>query len=81
VQVGTKMIFDPEKQQQFSKRVENYVKKWNGTYLDAVVAVSEDMEIEPDVAAKFLTKPIVEKIEQEGRQINLLPKIKNRLPI
>ena len=75
------MIFDPEKQQQFSKRVENYVKKWNGTYLDAVVAVSEDMEIEPDVAAKFLTKPIVEKIEQEGRQINLLPKIKNRLPI
>ena len=75
------MLFDIEKQQQFCKSVENYVKRWNGTYLDAVVAVSEDMEIEPDAAAKFLTKPIVEKIEQEGRQINLLPKIKNRLPI
>lgn len=75
------MLFDIEKQQQFCKSVENYVKRWNGTYLDAVVAVSEDMEIEPDAAAKFLTKPIVEKIEQEGRQINLLPKVKNRLPI
>lgn len=75
------MIFDTEKQQLFCKKIENYVKKWNGSYLDAVIAVSQDMEIEPDVAAKFLTKPIVEKIEQEGRQINLLPKIKNRLPI
>ena len=75
------MIFDIEKQQLFCKKIENYVKKWNGTYLDAVVAGSEDMNIEPDIAAKFLTKPIIEKIEQEGRHINLLPKIKNKLPI
>lgn len=75
------MIFDTEKQQQFCKKIENHVKKWNGTYLEAVIAVTEDMEIEPEAAAKFLTKPIIEKIQEEGRQINLLPKIKNRLPI
>jgi hypothetical protein len=75
------MIFDTEKQQLFCKKIENHVKKWNGTYLEAVIAVTEDMEIEPEAAAKYLTKPIIEKIQEEGRQINLLPKIKNRLPI
>jgi hypothetical protein len=39
------------------------------------------MEIEPEAAAKFLTKPIIEKLQEEARQINLLPKIKNKLPI
>lgn len=75
------MIFDAEKQQQFCKKIENHVKKWNTTYLEAVIAITEDMELEPEAVAKYLTKPIVEKIEQEGRQINLLPKIKNKLPI
>jgi hypothetical protein len=27
-----------------------------------------------------LTKPLVEKIEQEARDLNFLPKIKNKLP-
>lgn len=75
------MIFDIEKQQQFCKKIENHVKKWNSTYLEAIIAVTEDMQIEPEAAAKFLTKPIVEKLQEEGRQINLLPKIKNKLPI
>lgn len=75
------MIFDLEKQQQFCKKIENHVKRWNSSYLEAITAVVEDMGIEPEVAAKYLTKPIIEKIEQEGRQINLLPKIKNKLPI
>lgn len=75
------MIFDTEKQQQFCKRIENHVKQWNGTYLEAIIAVTEDMQIEPEAAAKYLTKPIIEKVQEEGRQINLLPKIKNRLPI
>ena len=75
------MIFDVEKQQQFCKKIENHVKRWNSSYLEAITAVVEDMGIEPEVAAKYLTKPIIEKIEQEGRQINLLPKIKNKLPI
>lgn len=75
------MIFDLEKQQQFCKKVEMHIHKWNGTYLEAVIAVTEDMEIEPEAAAKFLTKPIIEKLQEEARQINLLPKIKNKLPI
>lgn len=75
------MIFDLEKQQQFCKKIENHVKLWNCTYLEAIIAITEDMQIEPEAAAKFLTKPIIEKLQEEGRQINLLPKIKNKLPI
>ena len=75
------MLFDAEKQQQFCKKIENHVKKWNGTYMDAVLAITEEMNLDPEAVAKYLTKPIIEKIQEEGRQINLLPKNKNRLPI
>ncbi len=40
----------------------------------------EEHEIEPEIAAKHLSKPIIEKIESEGRSFNLLPK-KAKLPI
>jgi hypothetical protein len=75
------MIFDTDKQQLFCKKVENHVKRWNCSYLEAILSVGEDMNVEPEVSAKFLTKPIIEKVQEEGRQINLLPKIKNKLPI
>lgn len=75
------MIFDSEKQQQFCRNIENHVKRWNCTYLEAIIAITEDMNLEPESVAKYLNKPIIEKVEQEGRQINLLPKIKNKLPI
>jgi hypothetical protein len=32
------------------------------------------------VAPKLLTKPLIEKIEKEGLEINLIRKPKNRLP-
>jgi hypothetical protein len=45
-----------------------------------VLAVFERFGIEPQVAAKFLSKPIIEKIKAEGQELNLLPK-KTRLPV
>jgi hypothetical protein len=45
-----------------------------------VIAVCERYGIEPQVAAKFLNKPIIEKIRAEGQNLNLLPK-KAKLPI
>ena len=50
------------------------------SYIDAVIAVCEKFGIEPQVAAKFLTKPIIEKIKTEGQELNLLPK-KTKLPL
>lgn len=58
----------------FSRRVEEYVMNNNCMYLDAVVDISEEMNIEPQLAAKYISKPIKERLRREGEQINLLPK-------
>ena len=64
----------------FPREVENHVKKYSVSYIDWVLAVCERFGIEPQVAAKFLNKPIIEKIKAEGQELNLLPK-KSRLPV
>ena len=64
----------------FPREVENHVKKFDVSYIDAVLAVCEQFGLEPQVAAKFLNKPIIEKIKAEGQELNLLPK-KTRLPV
>jgi len=64
----------------FPREVETHVKQYAVSYIDAVLAVCERYGIEPQVAAKFLSKPIIEKIKAEGQELNLLPK-KSRLPV
>jgi hypothetical protein len=49
------------------------------TYMDAVLHICNEHEIEPETVKKFLTKPIKEKIENEARNLNMLPK-KTELP-
>jgi len=75
------MIFDKNIQNDFVKGVENYVKKNGGTYIDAILTMCEDFEIEPQIAAKFLTKPIIEKVAVEGVDINILKENTAKLPI
>jgi len=64
----------------FAKEVENHVERFGVSYIDGVIAVCERFGIEPQVAAKFLNKPIIEKIKAEGQELNLLPK-NSKLPI
>jgi hypothetical protein len=64
----------------FPKEVEIYAVKNSVSYIDAVLAVCEKFGIEPQVAAKFLNKPIIQKIKTEGQELNLLPK-KTKLPL
>ncbi len=61
-------------EKEFSKRVETHVSKNNRGYLEAVVEVCEEYQIEPELASKYLSKPIKEKIRVEGEERNLLPK-------
>ena len=63
----------------FSKKVEECAKEKEIGYMDAVLHLCEENEIEPDTVSKFLTKPIKEKIEREARGLNLLP-TKTELP-
>jgi len=50
------------------------------SYIDAVIKVCESYQIDVAYAAKLLSQPIIEKIQQEGENINLLPKM-SKLPI
>ena len=59
---------------QFSSHVISIVKKNGGHYMEAVIESCEVFNIEPQVAGKFLEKPIVEKIQAEGEAMNLLPR-------
>jgi|TARA_R110000824_G_scaffold25365_2_gene88451 hypothetical protein len=75
------MIMDKSKQNSFLKDIENYVLNENTTYIEAVLSIGEKYKIEPEVSAKYLSKPIIEKIENEGIDINLLPKNTAILPL
>ena len=66
--------------QEFSKKIENYIEINKSSYIDATVAISEIENLDYSIIAKLLTRPILEKIQEEGRGLNLLPKSKNKLP-
>ena len=73
------MLFD-EVANSFPNMVENSVHKYDGSYIDTIIGLCDEHEIEPELVAKYLTKPIIEKIESEGRTFNMLPQ-KAKLPI
>lgn len=75
------MILTDDQKKTFSKKVENYVQENGGTYIDAVILLCEEYKIEPPIVAKSLSKPLVEKIQLEGQDLNLLPRPENKLPI
>ena len=58
----------------FSKKVEDRVANTGETYMEAINHLREDMEIEQELAAKYLSQPIIEKIKVEAQMINLLPR-------
>lgn len=64
----------------FSRNVELYVEKWNVSYMEAVITLCEQYNVEPEAVVKHLSKPILEKIKIEGQSLNFLPKTKTKLP-
>lgn len=56
------------------KCVESKVKRTNCGYIEAVIDACDSLGIEPELAAKYLSRPIKEKLRAEGEEINLLPK-------
>jgi len=68
------MLFDKETQNIFIREIEKYVEKNGGSFIDATLAMCDMYGIEPAIGAKYLTKPIIEKIKEEGIDINILPR-------
>ncbi len=56
----------------FALEIEKRIKDKNSSYMDAVMDVCESFEIEPQSIAKYLTKPVIEKIKLEASQRNLI---------
>lgn len=61
-------------EKEFTSRVEKHASKNKCDYLEAVVDICEEMNIEPELAAKYLSKPIKEKLRVEFEEKNFLPK-------
>ena len=66
----------------FPHEIELYVRENSGTYVEAILAICEKYDIDPVFIAKTLTKPIIEKLEVEGRDLSILPQLTSaKLPI
>jgi hypothetical protein len=74
------LLFDNEKQRDLCRQIEKYVEQWKVSYIDAIIAICESNDIPLESVSKILTRPIIEKIEQEGQDLNFLPK-SSKLPI
>jgi hypothetical protein len=62
---------------QISSLIERMVSTRNMTYMEAVLEICEEHSIDATMVAKHLSKPIIENIEKEARDVNLLPKKKS----
>ena len=63
----------------FTEEVVEMAEK-SGSYIESVIALCDKYNIEPQVAAKMLSKPVIEKIEREGISANILPQVPS-LPV
>lgn len=64
----------------FSKMVQAAVLNKRLSYIDAVLDTCENNNVDPRDAKKFLSKPIKNKIEQEAKKLNFIPKT-DQLPV
>jgi hypothetical protein len=62
---------------QISTLIERMVATRSISYMEAVLEVCEEHSVDATMVAKHLSKPIIENIEKEARDVNLLPKKKS----
>jgi len=64
----------------FAKLIEGAVTKKKLTYMDAVIHLCEESEVELEEVRKFISPVIKNKLEAEAMNLNFLPR-GNQLPI
>ena len=76
------MYMDDSAKEKFSLKVIERVKSTNLSFMDCVLELSEEMGLDPSAAGKLLTKPLIEKIEMEAKDLNFIKKGKTKkLPV
>ena len=58
----------------FSLEIEDIVKEKKITHMDAVLWYCSKNSIEPDKVSSLITKALKEKIENNARELNFLPR-------
>lgn len=64
----------------FTKMVEDWVREKQQPYLDAVVAICENNNMDVEDCKKYVSPVIKNKIEAEAMSLNYLPR-QNTLPL
>lgn len=65
----------------FATIVQEYIdQRMAGNYLDAIMLYCQKHQMEPEVAANLIGKPLKAKIAANARELNLIPKT-GKLPI
>jgi hypothetical protein len=76
------MYIDEAAKEKFSNKVIARVQSTKMTFMDCILEITEEMGLDPSAAGKLLTKPIIEKIQQEAQELHLLKKSKSKkLPL
>lgn len=76
------MYIDETAKEKFSNKVIERVKATKLTFMECVLEITDEMGLDPSASGKLLTKPIIEKIQQEAKELHLLKKSKNKkLPL
>jgi len=64
----------------FSKEVQDAADTMGEGFIEAILHKCEEYQIEPEFASSLLSKSIIDKLHNEGIDLNLLPKTA-QLPI
>lgn len=64
----------------FSGEIEKQVDTLKVSYIEAILQLCEDKDVEVEVVKKYINKNIKGKLEAEARELNYLPYV-NQLPL
>jgi hypothetical protein len=68
------MIIPDQDNLKIQKEIESLVLAKEMSYMDSILFLCEKYSVEPELMAKCLSKPIIQKLKEEGEILNLLPK-------
>jgi len=60
---------------QFSLHIEQLATTGKLSYVDAIIQYCEENSLEPSDVAKFINKPLKDKIENDFRELHMLPQV------
>jgi len=76
MQIGEMML----SKQKFTRMIQDTVARTKLSHIDAIVHICEENNLEIEDVKKYISDPIKEKLEDEARRLNFLPR-GNELPL